>query len=200
MKAKEVLSLLRVSRVTLSKYVNEGTIQVTPLPNGRYNYNEKSVYRFLNKDLQRKIVAYARVSTKKQKKDLENQIQFIKNYCFQNGLVLNVIYEDIASGMRFKREKLMSLLRELINYRIEKVIISHKDRLSRIGFELFYDLFQEFGTEIVIINDLASISTEQEIFQEIISLLHCYAMSMYSKRKKQFTKKKIQEFTNEINL
>jgi len=200
MKAKEVLGLLRISRVTLSKYVKEGTIKVTILPNGRYNYNEKSVYSFLNKDLPRKTVAYARVSTKKQKKDLENQIQFIKNYCFQNGIILNAIYEDIASGMRFKRKKLMSLLRELMNYKIEKIIISHKDRLSRIGFELFYDLFQEFGTEIVIVNDLESVSTEQEIFQEIISLLHCYAMSMYSKRRKQFTQKKIKEFKNEVNL
>jgi len=200
MKAKEVLGLLRISRVTLSKYVKEGTIKVTILPNGRYNYNEKSVYSFLNKDLPRKTVAYARVSTKKQKKDLENQIQFIKNYCFQNGIILNAIYEDIASGMRFKRKKLMSLLRELMNYKIEKIIISHKDRLSRIGFELFYDLFQEFGTEIVIVNELESVSTEQEIFQEIISLLHCYAMSMYSKRRKQFTQKKIKEFKNEINL
>ena len=200
MKAKEVLGLLRISRVTLSKYVKEGTIKVTILPNGRYDYNEKSVYSFLNKDLPRKTVAYARVSTKKQKKDLENQIQFIKNYCFQNGIILNAIYEDIASGMQFKRKKLMSLLRELMNYKIEKIIISHKDRLSRIGFELFNDLFQEFGTEIVIVNDLESVSTEQEIFQEIISLLHCYAMSMDSKRRKQFTQQKIKEFNNEINL
>ena len=129
MKAKEVLGLLRISRVTLSKYVKEGTIKVTILPNGRYDYNEKSVYSFLNKDLPRKTVAYARVSTKKQKKDLENLIYFITNYYFQNGIVLNAIYEDIASGMRFNREKLRSLLRELIIYRIEKVIISHKDKL-----------------------------------------------------------------------
>jgi len=112
--------------------VKEGTIKVITLPNWRYDYNEKSVYRFLNKDLQRKTVACARVSTKK--KDLENLIHFITNYCFQNGIVLNAIYEDIASGMRFNREKLRSLLRELIIYRIEKVIISHKDKLSRIGF------------------------------------------------------------------
>ena len=140
------------------------------------------------------------MSTKKQAKDLENQIQFIKNYCFQNGIVLNAIYEDIASGMQFKRKKLRSLLKELMNYKIEKIIISHKDRLSRVGFELFNDLFQEFGTEVVIINDLESVSTEQEIFQEIISLLHCYTMSMYSKRRNQFTQRKIKEFTNEINL
>ncbi len=200
MKAKEVLALLRISRVTLSKYVKEGTIKVTTLPNGRYDYNERSVYDFLNKDLPRKTVAYARVSTKKQAKDLENQIQFIKNYCFQNGIVLNAIYEDIASGMQFKRKKLRSLLKELMNYKIEKIIISHKDRLSRVGFKLFNDLFQEFGTEVVIINDLESVSTEQEIFQEIISLLHCYTMSMYSKRRKQFTQKKIKEFKDEINL
>ncbi|MFX1282174.1 MAG: IS607 family transposase [Promethearchaeota archaeon] len=200
MKAKEVLNLLRISRVTLSKYVKEGTIEVTTLPNGRYDYNEKSVYKFLNKDLPRKTVAYARVSTKKQKPDLENQVQFIKNYCFQNGIVLNAIYEDIASGMRFKREKLMSLLRELINYKIEKIIISHKDRLSRIGFELFNAFFHEFGAELIVLNELESVSTEQEIFQEIISLLHCYTMSMYSTRRKNFTKKRIKEFQNEINL
>jgi len=123
------MGLLRISRVTLSKYVKEGTIKITTLPNGRYNYNEKSVYRFLNKDLPRKTVVYTRVATKKQKKDLENLIYFITNYYFQNGIVLNAIYEDIASGMRFNREKLRSLLRELIIYRIEKVIISHKDKL-----------------------------------------------------------------------
>lgn len=91
MKAKEVMNLLRISQVTLSNYVKEGTIQVTLLPNGRYKYDEKSVYNFLNKDLPRKTVAYARVSTKKQNKDLESQIQFIKNYCFQNGIILNAI-------------------------------------------------------------------------------------------------------------
>jgi predicted site-specific integrase-resolvase len=77
--------------VTLSKYVKEGTIQVTLLPNGRYEYDEKSVYNFLNKDLPRKTIAYARVSTKKQKKDLESQIQLIKNYCFQNDIIWNAI-------------------------------------------------------------------------------------------------------------
>jgi predicted site-specific integrase-resolvase len=94
----------------------------------------------------------------------------------------------------------MSLLRELINYKIEKIIISHKDRLSRIGFELFNDFFHEFGTEVIVLNELESVSKEQEIFQEINSLLDCYAMSMYSERRRNFTKKKIKEFQNEINL
>jgi putative resolvase len=200
MKACEVLNLLRVSRPTLKNYVKQGIINVVKLPNGRYDYDEKTVYGFINKDIPRKNRLYARVSTRKQKNDLINQIQSLKGYCFQNGIIINGIYEDIASGMKLERENLLLLIKEIINYKINSVIISHKDRLSRIGFKLFKRLFNEFGTEIIVINDLESISTEQEIFREIILLLHCYAMSMYSKRRKEFVKKKKGEFQNEISV
>jgi predicted site-specific integrase-resolvase len=200
MKAAEVLNLLRISRPTLTNYVKQGYLKVAMLPNGRYDYNDKSVYRFMNKDIPRKNVIYARVSTRKQKKDLENQIQLLKHLCFQNGILINGIYEDIASGMNLDRKNLLPLIKEIINYKINSVIISHKDRLSRIGFKLFQHLFREFGTELVVINELESGSTEQEIFQEIISLLHCYAMSMYSRRRKDFVKKKKRPFQDEISV
>ncbi len=200
MKAAEVLNLLRISRPTLTNYVKQGYLKVATLPNGRYDYNDKSVYRFMNKDIPRKNVIYARVSTRKQKKDLENQIQLLKHLCFQNGILINGIYEDIASGMNLDRKNLLPLIKEIINYKINSVIISHKDRLSHIGFKLFQHLFREFGTELVVINELESGSTEQEIFQEIISLLHCYAMSMYSRRRKDFVKKKKREFQDEISV
>jgi len=200
MKACEVLNLLRVSRPTLTNYVKQEIINVIKLPNGRYVYDEKTIYDFMNKDIPRKNILYARVSTRKQKKDLETQIQSLKSYCFQNGIVINGIYEDIASGMKLERKNLLFLIKEIINYKIKLVIISHKDRLSRIGFKLFQKLFNEFGTDIIVINDLESISTEQEIFQEIISLLHCYAMSMYSRRRKEFIIKKKSEFKDEISV
>lgn len=200
MKACEVLNLLRISRPPLTNYVKQGIIDIVKLPNGRYDYDEKTVYEFLNKDIPRKNVLYARVSTKKQIKDLLNQIQSLKSYCFQNGIVINGIYEDIASGMKLDRKNLLLLIKEIINYNINSIILSHKDRLSRIGFKLFQRLFREFGTEIIVINELESVSTEQEIFQEIISLFHCYAMSMYSRRRKEFVKKKKEEFRDEISI
>ena len=200
MKAFEVLNILRISRPTLTNYVKQGIIDVAKLPNGRYDYDEKSVYDFLNKDIPRKHVIYARISTRKQKKDLENQVQLLKNYCFQNGIVINEIYEDIASGMKLERLSFLNLIKEIITFKIHSIIISHKDRLSRVGFKLFQHLFKEFGTEIIVINDLESVSTEQEIFQEIISLLRCYAMSMYSRRRKDFVKKKRREFQDEISV
>ena len=92
MKAKETLNLLRVTRQTLVRYVKNGTIKVTELPNKQYDYNDEDVYKLLNKDIRRKTVIYARVSTPKQKRDLENQIDMLKTYCINSGIQINSVY------------------------------------------------------------------------------------------------------------
>ena len=191
MKAKEVLKLLRCSRPSLTKYLKQGKLKAKLLDNGYYDYEEKSVYDFLNKDISRKTVIYARVSTKKQKNDLKNQIELLKNFCFQNGYAINEVYSDIASGITFEnRIDLFKLIDEIINNKIERIIITYKDRLSRIGFDFFKTLFNKFGCEIIVISEVGSNKLDrEEIFEEIISLLHCYSMKMYSKRKNKKIKK-----------
>ena len=88
MTAKEVLRVLQITRQTLTKYVKEGKLKVTVKGNGRYDYDADSVYTMLNKDIERRTYLYARVSAAKQKKDLENQVQLLKTFCFQNGYVM----------------------------------------------------------------------------------------------------------------
>lgn len=195
MKAKEVLKLLRCSRPSLTKYLKQGKLKAKLLDNGYYDYEEKSVYDFLNKDINRKTVIYARVSTKKQKNDLKNQIELLKNFCFQNGYTINEVYSDIASGITFEnRIDLFKLIDEIINNKIEKIIITYKDRLSRVGFDFFKTLFNKFGCEIIVISEVGSNKLDrEEIFEEIISLLHCYSMKMYSKRKNNKIKELIFE-------
>ena len=129
----------------------------------------------LNKDIERKTYLYARVSTAKQKKDLENQVQLLKNFCFQNGYIINGIYQDIASGISFdKRKQFFDMLDDILAGKVKRVIITYKDRLSRVGFELFSYLFQKYGCEIIVISEVGSEKLDsQEIFEEIISLLHC---------------------------
>ena len=184
MKAKDVLRILNITRPTLTKYVKNGIIGVTELPNGRYDYDEQDVYKFLNKDCSRKTVIYARVSTNKQKKDLQNQIDMLKQFCFSNGYVINGIYSDVASGISFEnRNDFFSLLDEVISGKVERVVITYKDRMSRVGFELFKHLFLRFNTQIIVMSDIGSSKLDsEEIFEEIISLLHCYSMKLYSKR------------------
>ena len=195
MTAKEVLRVLQITRQTLTKYVKEGKLKVTVKGNGRYDYDADSVYKMLNKDIERKTYLYARVSTPKQKKDLEHQVQLLKNFCFQNGYTVNGIYQDIASGISFeKRIQFFDMLDEILAGRVNRVIITYKDRLSRVGFELFTYLFRKYGCEIIVISEIGSEKLDsEEIFEEIVSLLHCYSMKLYSKRKA----KKIKEILEE---
>ena len=185
MKANEVLNLLRISRKTLHVYASTGKIRFRVMPNGFYDYNDEDVYKLLNRDVKRKTVIYARISTIKQKNDLNNQIEQLKQWCFMNGYTINAIYSDIASGISFdKRKGFFDMLDEIINYRVEKVIITYRDRLSRIGFDLFKNLFARFGTGIVVISDVGNQKLDsEEIFEDIRAMLHCYSMKIYSKRK-----------------
>lgn len=93
MKSNEVLKLLQITRPTLTKYVKQGIIKVETLPNGRYDYDKDSVYKLFNKGVERKTYLYARVSTSKQKTDLENQISMLKQFCFANGYSVNCIFQ-----------------------------------------------------------------------------------------------------------
>ena len=83
LRSKDVLQLLRVTRQTLSKYVRDGKIHVRKLPNGHYDYDSDDVYAIFNKNVERKTCLYARVSTAKQKPDLENQISMLKQFLFR---------------------------------------------------------------------------------------------------------------------
>ena len=187
MRSKEVLNVLRITRPTLTKYVKTGVIKAIPKPNGQYEYDEESVYAFLNKDVKRKTYIYARVSTSKQKKDLENQIELLKQFCFTNGYTISGIFADVASGISFeKRKEFFAMLDDILAGKVERVVITYKDRLSRVGYDLFLHLFRQFHCEIVVMSEVGSAKLDsQEIFEEIISLLHCYSMELYSKRKEK---------------
>ena len=195
MKAKEVLQILRVSRPTLTKYVREGLVKVTLKGNGQYDYDADSVYQMLNKDIDRKTYVYARVSTSKQKHNLDNQVQLLKTFCFQNGYVLNGVYQDIASGISFeKRTQFFELLDEVLAGKVKRVVITYKDRLSRVGFELFSHLFAKYGCELITISEVGSAELDnEEVFEDIVRLLDCYSMKLHSKRKNKIIKELLED-------
>lgn len=147
----------QLSRPTVYNYRKQGRLKPTLLPNNRWDYDTESIYLLLNKDVPHRVYAYARVSTNKQKKDLENQIQLLKNWCFSNGIQLNGLFSDIASGISFeKRKDFFKMLDDILNKKVRKIIITYKDRLSRVGFELFHYLFKQFGTEIIVISEVGN--------------------------------------------
>ena len=90
------------------------------------------------------------------------------------------------------------MLDDIIAGKVKTVIVTYKDRLSRVGFELFSYLFKKYGCEIIVISEVGSEKLDsEEIFEEIISLLHCYSMKLYSKRKSQKIKTVLEEKEDE---
>ncbi len=183
MKSKEVLKILKISRVTLWKYVKSGKIRVKQEPNGYYIYNDSDVYSLAGIEEGRLNVVYARVSTQKQKQDLQNQIENCISFINAKGISVDSIYSDIKSGMSLDRKGFMELLNAVMAFKIKAVYISYKDRLARLSYELVEKLFSDYGTKIVIINQCESISLEQELFEDIMQTIHSFSMKMYSKRR-----------------
>ncbi|PUD75723.1 IS607 family transposase [Helicobacter pylori] len=175
MKSKEVLKILKISRVTLWKYVKSGKIRVKQEPNGYYIYNDSDVYSLAGIEDGRLNVVYARVSTQKQKQDLQNQIENCISFINAKGISVDSIYSDIKSGMSLDRRGFMELLNAVMAFKIKAVYISYKDRLARLSYELVEKLFSDYGTKIVIINQCESISLEQELFEDIMQTIHSFS-------------------------
>lgn len=183
MKSNEVLSMLGISRVTLCRYVKLGKIRVVELPNGYYSYNKEDVYRLKGLDVKRKKVIYARVSTSKQKKELENQIENITAYANKNGYGIDEVYSDIASGMNLDRKGFTKLLSAVMANEIDEVFISYKDRLAHLDFDLVSRLFSQYGTKINVINSSENKSAKEELLEDLMSVIHSFLMETGSKRR-----------------
>ena len=186
MKYKEAEKILKVNRATIYRYVKTGKLRVTQISEHRYNYNDDDVFKLAGLTEERKAVIYARVSTAKQQKDLENQISTIRQYANSIGYKIDKVYSDIASGMSYDRDEFKSLLSDVLSFKIKTIVISNKDRFSRISFDMWKELFESYNCNIIVMNDDidSSESAEKEIFEDIISLIHCFAMKMRSKQRK----------------
>ena len=199
MKAREVKKILGCTQTTLSKYVKLGKIRVTAINPWNYIYDDNDVYSMigLKKHNRRKqyAVSYARVSNRQRNNDLKEQSRRIYEYCVTKGIDLKKQYEDIKSGMSFDREQFSEMIDEIIKGNINLVIVENKDRLARFGFELLEMVFRHYGCSIIVINDaIQNKSYEQEMSDDLISIIHYFSMKMYSHRRKlNMIKKELME-------
>lgn len=156
------------------------------LDNGYRYYSDEQIDKYLNKDNDiddRKIILYARVSTRKQMDDLNRQIENLKTYAYTKGYTFEII-TDIGSGMNYKKEGLKQLIRMICNKEIKKLVILYKDRLVRFGFELIEEVCRINDVEIEII-DNTTVSKEQELTDDLIQIITVFANRLYGSRSKK---------------
>lgn len=186
MKSKEVLNLLQISRVTLMTYIKKGIIKGIKLPNGYYDYDSDSVYNFLGHH-NRWNVIYVRVSTQKQKNDLQRQLEYVQSYCNSKNIHISKIYSEIDSGVSLDRKIFQTLLDDVIAGKIKNIYISYKDRLSRLSYLTISSIFKKFNADISVVSDIqhkkGHKTDDNEFFEELISLMHYFSTKKYSHRK-----------------
>lgn len=189
MKANKVLKLLGISRSTLYRYKRDGILKIkTKYNNNFHEYDDDSVYRLIGESTEshdKIIVSYARVSTQNQRKQLVEQNQRIYDSCISRGIKLSKQYSDIKSGMSSDRNEFQEMLNEIIKNKVELIVIENKDRLVRFGFELIEYICKCHGCKILVLNDiLENKSYEQELTEDLISIIHYFTMKNYSHRRK----------------
>jgi len=183
MKSKEVLNLLKITRTTLTSYVKTGKIKTVKMANGYYEYDDNSIYQFLGYN-DRFDIAYARVSTYKQKNDLENQIHNILNFTSSKNITINQIFKEVASGIDLERKEFLKILDLVKQNKVNRIFTTYKDRLTRLSFSIIEQLFNSFVTTIINSPTQSGLlEDENEILEDIISLIHILSTKMYSNRR-----------------
>ena len=200
--SKEIKQQLQISGVTLMQWKNSGKIQYKKLSDKKILYDLDSLNATTenSNNLNVKNVIYARVSSSGQKDDLNNQIEIVKNYMLNNGIKVDDIYYDIASGMNENRKSFKELLEQVFKREIKNVYITFKDRLSRFGFNYFKSIFNYFGTNIIILDNQeeSNKTYQQELTEDLIAIIHSYSMKLYVNRKKKL--KEIEKILNDKNF
>lgn len=185
--SKKIRKILQVSSQCLYQMRITGRIETKQISDKKYLY--KLPEKFIS-NTDPKIAIYARVSTPKQKKDLDNQINYLRQYIVSNGNIVDnsLIFSDIASGMNENRKGLNDLITEIISGTVNKVIISNRDRLTRFGYGYLKSLFDRYNCEIIEVNLTEDKSFEQELADDLISIIHHFSMKFYGKRKNKLKK------------
>ena len=199
-KPKDFAELLGVSVKTLQRWDRDGILKANRTPTDRryYTYDQYLQFKGIQTENDiRDTVIYARVSTRNQKDELQNQVEFLKQFCNAKGIIVNQCVEDFGSGLNYNRKKWNRLLDEVMANKIKTIVISNKDRFIRFGYDWFEKFCEKFNTKIIIVNN-ETLSPNEELVQDIISILHVFSCRLYGLRKYKNQIKEDEEIAKEL--
>lgn len=183
LKPKQVANILNVTVKTLQNWDYDKKLIAFRSPNNRRYYTREQLDLFLGRVMlnnDRKIIGYCRVSSAKQKDDLQRQIENVKSYMTAKGYSFEVI-SDIGSGINYNKKGLNDLIKLITSNKVEKIIIAYKDRLLRFGFELIENICKLYNVSIEII-DNSEKTEEQELVEDLVQIITVFSCRLHGKR------------------
>ena len=180
---------------TLRNWDKNGKLKPVRVEDTGYRYySQEQLNHFLGlkleKQINKKIIGYCRVSSHKQKDDLERQIENVKTYMYAKGYQFEII-TDIGSGINYNKKGLNQLIDMVTNSEVEKIVVLYKDRLIRFGYELIENLCNKFGTTIEIIDNTEK-TEQQELVEDLVQIVTVFSCRLQGKRANK-AKKMIKE-------
>jgi len=177
---KEASEFLGVDPSTLRRWDNEGKLVPERTQGGhrRYDKNKLIAIRDKKENNPKLTIGYCRVSSHSQKEDLERQIENVSNYCIANGYQFKII-KDMGSGLNYKKKGLNKLIELIETREIGRLVIYYKDRLIRFGYELLEQICNLNGVEIEIINHTEDKSYQEELVEDVLSIITVFSAKLY---------------------
>lgn len=195
---RETMDYLNVSKITLQRWDNSGKLKAIRTSGGHRRYKLSDLEKFIGennddeKETEDVIAAtYARCSTSDQKQhgDIDRQSQRLSEYCAKKKYKVEHIIKDMGSGINDKRKGFVKLCKLVTEKKINKVVIEHKDRLTRFQYNLIEFFFNSYGVEIEL-TDKKEYTEQEELVNDMMMLIASFSGRLYSARAKENTKKR----------
>lgn len=167
--SREAAKRLGCHPETLRRWADAGKIPHIRTSSGQRRYD---VDAYLQIQTQHVVIGYCRVSSPKQRDDLERQVQFMREQYPKAEIV-----KDIGSGLNFKRKGLRAILERAMRGDCIQLVVAHRDRLARFGYELIKQIIEHHGGELVVLDQTAC-SPEPELTKDLLNILHVFSCRM----------------------
>lgn len=180
----EMAVKLHKTRRTLQQWDRDSKLVAFRTPTGRRFYTHDQLLEYFGEKPEtdsKGIVAYCRVSSQAQKPDLANQRKVLEDFCSARGLAGVEFVEEVGGGMNFRRKRFRQLLSDVHAGKVGMIVVAHKDRLARFGFEHIEWECKNAGCEILVLNN-EQLSPEQEMVQDLMTIIHCFSSRLYGLR------------------
>ena len=179
--------MLGVTVKTMQRWDREGSLSpIGRTPTNRRMYSSEQIQGLLGKRLtggkdSTRIVAYCRVSSQAHKPDLKNQRKVLEEFCVARGMAGVEFIEEVGGGLNFKRRHFLSIMDDIGMRQIKTLVVAHRDRLTRFGFEFLEHYAKRNGCEVLVLNQ-ERLSPEQEMVQDLMTIVHCFSSRLYGLR------------------
>lgn len=180
---RQFANLIGVSVSTLQRWDRQGRLKPRRTPSNRRLYTDEdlALVRRAPRRSGRITAAYARVSSQAQKPGLDNQVRVLEQFCAANGWAVDEWIREVGGGLDFTRKHFLRILDAVVLGRVERLIVVHRDRLCRFGFEMIEHLCRTHDCDLVVMNQ-ESLSPEHEMVQDMLAVVDCFSTRLYGLR------------------